>query len=366
MSLVRFLAGVGGAWLVALTMLSAVRVAVLPRSASTAISRAVFLTMRRLFLVVASDRRPFEFQDRILALYAPVSLVVLPLVWLALILAGFAGVFWATGYGSLSESIYVSGSAVTTLGSAQLSSTGHRLLAFAEAGMGLIVIALLITFLPTLYAAFARRETQVALLEVRAGAPPTALEMLQRINRIHGLQVLVHIFEEWEEWFAELEQTHTAFPALVFFRSTQAGQSWVTASGAVLDCAALYASTLDVAVAPQAGLTIRAGYIALRRLAAFFGADFDWDPAPSDPITIAREEYDQVYDALLEAGLPLRSTREQCWKDFAGWRVNYDTPLLHLAELVRAPLAPWTSDRSPLGRRPVRISRWGFQRDSTP
>ena len=38
--------------------------------------------------------------------------------------------------------------------------------------------------------------------------------------------------------------------------------------------------------------------------------------------------------------------RDQAWRDFAGWRVNYDTVLLAACDLTSAPEAPWSSDRA--------------------
>lgn len=362
MIVVQILAAFSGVWLVGFTMLSAIRTVVLPRAVSTVITRTVFLTVRRLFGLLTVALRTFETRERVLALYAPVSLVLLPLVWLALIMIGFALLLWATGYGSLVESLAASGSSVTTLGSTPIDGLIHRLLSFAEAGIGLLVIALLITYLPTLYSDFSRRETQVILLEVRAGSPPAAVELLQRAHRIRGLSQLGEVFGDWETWFAEVEQSHTAFPALTFFRSTQPERSWITAAGTILDAAALHASTVDLPREPRADLCIRAGYIALRRIASFFGAAFNWDPQAIDPIAISRPEFDQAYDALSAAGVPVKPDRDQAWIDFAGWRVNYDTPLLYLADLVTAPYAPWTSDRSPVTREPTRVSRWGWRR----
>ena len=60
--------------------------------------------------------------------------------------------------------------------------------------------------------------------------------------------------------------------------------------------------------------------------------------------------------------MPLRADRDQAWRDFAGWRVNYDIPLVTLAGLLVAPYAPWSSDRSipfkvRIIRRPVTTSR---------
>jgi hypothetical protein len=192
------------------------------------------------------------------------------------------------------------------------------------------------------------------------------VELLQRAHRIRGLQQLGDEFGQWETWFAELEQSHTAFPALTFFRSSQPERSWITAAGAVLDAAALYASVLDVPREPRADLCIRAGYIALRRIAAFFGATFEWDPQPGDPIAISRSEFDQACEALSSAEVPLKPDRSLAWQDFRGWRVNYDTPLLYLAQLITAPYAPWTSDRSPITMERPATSKWGWKRRLSP
>jgi hypothetical protein len=197
-----------------------------------------------------------------------------------------------------------------------------------------------------MYNAFARREAAVTMLEVRAGSPPWAVTMIERIYRIHGLDRLGDQWAGWEEWFTELEESRTSFAPLVFFRSPRANRSWVTAAGAVLDTAALAASTLDMPRDARADLCIRAGFLALRSIADFFRIPHNPHPAPTDPISISREEYELVYDRLAALGVPLRADRAQAWRDFAGWRVNYDTVLLALAGMVLAPPAPWSSDRA--------------------
>jgi hypothetical protein len=67
----------------------------------------------------------------------------------------------------------------------------------------------------------------------------------------------------------------------------------------------------------------------------------------------------EIYEQLASAGLPVRPDRERAWRDFSGWRVNYDRVLLALCSLVMAPNAPWSSDRSP--RSPLRSHRWGVR-----
>jgi hypothetical protein len=250
------------------------------------------------------------------------------------------------------EDFTISGSSLLTLGFARGDSPLHTVLAFAEATIGLILVALLIAYLPTMYNAFSRRELAVTLLEIRAGRPPSAIEMLKRYHRLGRLPLLHDVWESWEVWFAEVEESHTSLAALVFFRSPQPDHSWVTASGAVLDAAAMTLAIVDMPHDRQADLCLRAGYLALRRIADFFGVSYVAAPTfPEVPISIDRSEFDRAYDELAEEGVPLKPDREQAWQDFGGWRVNYDTVLIALCKLTMAPYAPWSSDRSLLAWR---------------
>ena len=356
---VRVIVFGAGAALALWTVLSAIRTTVLPRSAQVAISRWVFGSMRRLFELMISRTDDFAKRDRVMALFAPISLLALPLVWLLLVGFAYTLMFWAIDTTSYAQAMALSGSSLTTLGFVSKETAAERLLAFTEAGWGLILVALMITFLPSIYSVFSRREAQVAMLEVRAGDPPSAVEMLLRHHRIGWLENIDDTWMDWERWFAELEESHTTFPILAFFRSPQPQRSWVTASGTVLDTAALYMSCLDGFRVGPAGVCIRSGFLALRRLADFFGIEFDPDPAPDDPISISRPEFDAAWDRMAVAGLPLKADRDQAWQDFAGWRVNYDTVLLALAEITMAPFAVWSSDRSAPSHQRPRIRRFG-------
>jgi hypothetical protein len=207
----------------------------------------------------------------------------------------------------------------------------------------------LISILPTMYAAFSRREQAVNMLEVRAGSPPSAIELSERFNRLKRFDELHPCWEQWEQWCVELEETHTSLSAI--FRSPQPEHSWITAAGAVLDSGAMAAAVVDIPRDAQIDLMIRAGYIALRHIADFFRIPYDPNPKPTDPISIAQQEFEAAYDRLASVGVPLKPDREQAWRDFSGWRVNYDTVLLALANLTLAPYAPWSSDRSMRARR---------------
>ncbi len=341
----RVVALLGGILLVASALTSAVRTFVLPRSARDPITRFVFRSLRRLFDLGLRLSRGYPARDRVMALYAPIGLLLLPLVWLTLVLFGYAAVYWALGVGTWDKAILLSGSSLLTLGFVAGETVSLAPLIFSEAAIGLLLLALLISYLPTMYATFSRRETAVTLLEVRAGSPPSAIEMLERYSRLGRLDRLNDLWITWESWFAELEESHTSLAALVFFRSPNPARAWVTASGAVLDAASLTASTLDIPRNAQVDLCIRAGYLALREIADLFRIPYEPKPRPDDPISISYAEFETACDRLAASGLPLRPDRQQAWKDFAGWRVNYDSVLLDLAELTMAPpQVPWSTD----------------------
>lgn len=364
--ILRVVVFVLGAGLTVWTVLSAVQTVILPRAVQGLLSRVVFRSLRRLFGLFTGPRRSFDWRDRVMAHFAPIGLLVLVAAWLTLVTVGFMAMEWAIEQEGWGRAFHVSGSSLLTLGFAGVESSGLRIMAFIEAGLGLALVAMLITYLPAIYGAFSRRETRVALLEVRAGTPPSAVTMLIRFHTIGQLHRLTDLWRDWEVWFAEVEESHTTFPALTFFRSPQPDRHWITAAGTVLDAASLMESSIDLPRDPEAALAIRAGFISLRRIADFFGIEYDPDPRQGDPIGIPRGEFEAALDDLAEAGLPIVADRDQAWLDFAGWRVNYDTVLLALAEITMAPYAPWVSDRSTPGMRKPRLRRWGRRRRAEP
>ena len=340
------MAFVVGAFVVLTTFLSAVKTVVVPRAVTLRITRTVFLVTRKLFEYLASEKRPFAERDRILAVYAPLTLVLLPLVWVSLTIFGFAGIQWAIAGGSIRDASLVSGSSMLTLGVLFRRSVPAATFSYVQASIGLILVALLISFLPTIYASFSRRETLVGLLESRAGLPPSPYEVLVRFNRIGALDSIDQdLFQQWEQWFVEVEESHTSFASLVFFRSPHPERSWITAAGCVLDTGAIYLSVVDRPPSPRAALAIRSGFLSLLRIAEYFNLPVDRDPKPDHPISVTRREFDLMLFELEAAGIPLKPNRDQAWLDFQGWRVNYDKALVSLAHMVIAPDGRWSSDR---------------------
>ncbi|MDQ6875442.1 MAG: hypothetical protein M3042_10340 [Actinomycetota bacterium] len=351
----RALAAGAGLVIVVATLAATLRTVVLPRGVPSKLARVVFLATRRLFALRLGRAASYERRDAVMALYGPISLLSLLAVWLVLILLGYTLIFLGLGWPAYSHrpvlALEESGSSLFTLGFLPPPGVLAALVSFSEAAIGMAQLALLISYLPSLYARFSQREFVVAKLEVRAGSPPRGWTMIIRANRLGDLTSLTEVWRSWEDWFIDVEESHTSNAVLVFFRSPQPDKSWVTAAGAVLDGAALRVSALAAERDVEAQLCIRAGFISLRRIASYFQVPFDPDPAPTDPISISRMELDSALDEMAAAGVALKPDRDQIWRDFAGWRVNYDTVLIGLAQLTMAAYAPWSSDRS-LARRP--------------
>ncbi|HEY3144588.1 MAG TPA: hypothetical protein VGJ86_25885 [Acidimicrobiales bacterium] len=343
----RVLAFLAGATIVLTTLASAIKTVVVPRAEPAILSRWVFVSLRKLFDFLVRRTNEWQDADRIMARFSPFGLIMLPGAWMAVVLLGFVPIYWALGVDVPRDALVLSGSSVVTLG---FSFDGHGPVVAAsivEAMLGLGLVALLISFLPSMYQQFSRREVLVSQLDTRAGTPPSPLALFRRAERIGWVDQLDDFWLDWERWFAEIEESHTSYPALPFFRSPRHERSWITAAGCVLDSASLRLSTIDLPRSWQAQICIRAGYLALRSIADVYDVPFDSDPAPTDPISITREEYDQMVAELEAVDVPIKPDRDQAWRDFAGWRVNYDTPLLAIAGLVMAPYALWSSDRSP-------------------
>ena len=176
-----------GLFLAAYTFISAARTFVLPRSSSVKLTRVVFLSVRSLFNLMMKALPTYEQRDSLMAIYAPISLLLLVPTWLFITTIGFACMFWAMGITPWSEAFLLSGSSILTLGFATADTMPQTIVAFIEATAGLVLVAMLISYLPTMYTAFSQREEAVSLLEVRAGSPPTAPEL---VWRLHGLGVI--------------------------------------------------------------------------------------------------------------------------------------------------------------------------------
>ena len=222
---------------------------------------------------------------------------------------------------------------------------------FAAAATGLVIVTLQIAYLPTLYSAFNRRETEVALLNARAGVPSWGPELLARTHYALGsgvstIDTLPDLYAQWERWAADVAESHTTYLPLVRFRSPRPLSSWVTALLAVLDSAALFLA-LSPKAAPvvPARLCLRGGFLCFNRIARAMGIEMPDEPDPSGGISLSYQEFLDAIARMREVDFPIERDPADAWPDFVGWRVNYEQAAYAVAAAVDAVPALWSGPR---------------------
>jgi hypothetical protein len=336
-----------GILIVAATAASVVIALVLPRSAGQRLTLVVNRTVRLAFITVSRLTRRYEAKDAILAPTGPMALLVQLVTFLGLFVIGYGFMLWHWT-GSLTLGLREAGLSLFSIGTAHVSGPTNDTLIGLVAGTAAITIALQIAYLPAIYTAFNRREALVALMESRAGVPAWGPEVLMRHQLVGIVDALPELYDNWEEWAAEVSESHTTYPVLLLFRSPQAWYSWVLSLLAVLDAAAMHLALCPTTAPSQARLCLRMGFSAVRRIASSLHWRFDLDPLPDAPLDLTFEEFSAAVDLLVAKSFPIERGAEEAWPHFRGWRINYESLAYRLADRVVAPPAPWSGGRKHL------------------
>ena len=256
---------IAGALLIVLVLWETFETLVLPRR----VSRRLRLTRLyyRIFWSIwsgAGRHHPGSRRENYLSVFAPLSLLILFVLWAGSVIVGFALIQWGletpiapgvdVGFGT---DLYMSATTFVTLGLGDVApaSSPGRAITAVEAGAGFAFLALSISYLPVLYQAFSRREVAISMLDQWAGSPPTAVELLRRAATHDDLASVDDLLAEWERWSADLLESHLSYPILAYFRSQHDEQSWLAALTSVLDASALVLSGVDGVSAWQARRT---------------------------------------------------------------------------------------------------------------
>jgi hypothetical protein len=246
-----------------------------------------------------------------LAIYGPVSVMFLLILWAFLVIVAFALIDYSLGtqfrtdagpvhFGGL---IYMSASTFLTLGLGDVTSPHpfDRFLVIAEAATGFVFLGLIITYMPLLDQAYSAREIGNLLLHSRAGSPPTAIRLLHRYSDSHHTEILRSNLRESERWMAETLQSHLSHPVLSFYRAQHFGQSWLVSLTTAMDGCALLIVGGEGLVREQARLTYRMGIRLLADLAHALAIPVD---PPARP-RLAEADLPAIRMALTGAGLAL-------------------------------------------------------------
>lgn len=330
------------------TVGSVLSTTVVPRGTRSHIAKVTGWILDTAFAMIANRVGDWRRRDAIRAYQGPILVMAVLVVWLLLLLAGFALMLLPI-VGDLGTAIRLAGSSMFTLGIASSDGAAPTGLVFAAAATGLVVIALQIGYLPALYAAFNRRETLVTVLTGVAGAPAWGPEIVSRYAITANTPLLGRLYERWSDWAADISESHQAYPVLIYFRSPSPDRSWVVSLLAVLDAASLQLALAPVSAPGEARHLLNAGILALRDLSAHLKHE------PSPPIDerilqLPREDFDLAVERMSRTGFVPERTGDEAWTHFSGWRINYELEAYELARMIDAVPAVWSGTRVHAGR----------------
>ena len=339
-----------GALLVLTAMVSVVGTVIIPRKTGSIQTRLIDRAVTRAFRLITWPVRDYGLRDRLAAGQAAVILLVQLAAWLGAFFVGFALLLWPLT-ANITTAFSTAGPALWTFGSAEAHGFYEKALLDAAAMAGLVTVTLQIAYLPHLYATFNRRETEIGLLNSRAGSPSWGPELLARTHYALGsgtstLDTLGELYQQWERWAADVTESHLTYSPLIWFRSADALSSWVTALLAVLDSAALYLSLCPQA-APQvpARLCLRSGLVCFGQVARSMGIDVPENPDVASGISLTYAEYLEAIARLREVDFPIERDPVEAWPHFVRWRVNYERAAYAIAATVDVVPALWSGPR---------------------
>ncbi len=355
-----------GMTLLLLTGSSVIKTLLIPRNLSSAIGTAVSRSVLAVYGLVTKKIDDVYRRERIMASSAPTYLFVLLVCWIVCLYFAYSLLLLPFTNDSPVRALRLSGSSLFTLGFATPTGAEPYGIVFAAAISGLGVIALMIGYMPTLYAAYNRRETLVIMLEALSGKPPWGPELLARQQLIRNTSYLPRLYERWTEWAADISESHITYRTLIYFRSRYPEQAWPLALLAVLDAAALHLSLNPESAPAEIRPLLRVGYITMRAIAGSLGIEVSDDPHPDDPLVLTKDDFDEAIQHLAEAGWTFERPPDEAWMHFRGWRVNYETAAHGIAAHLDLPPALWSGPRARLGQGPGRPKRPAHREPAAP
>jgi len=335
-----------GLLMVLVTIVSVLFILVLPRQPQGLEKLTVIVnkSVHYSFVMLSRLAPTYEVKDSILAPTAPVALLAQLLWWAASLVLGFALMLMNTTH-SFVHGVTQAVTALFTVGAIHIGGAPNTVLDIGAGATWVVIVALQIAYLPSLYNSFSRRESLVTMLESRAGSPAWGPELLARHQLVGINDALPQLYADWEQWAAEVTESHTTYPVLLLFRSPEPWLNWIIGLLAVLDAGAMQLALCPTTAPSQTRLCLRMGFTLFNRLASSLGYPVDDDPDPDAPIVLTYEEFASAVEKLVLVGFPIERSAEEAWPHFRGWRINYESSAYRLADAFTSPLAPWSGTR---------------------
>ena len=341
-------------------LLAVVQAMLVPRGSHSIVARSVNRVVSSAADLPLSWFRSYDAQDRWLAGAAPVTLLLQLVVYVAMLIGSMGLVMFGMTKLDLVDSMYQSGSTLTTLGIVQPITDASAIATFVAAFFGLVLIAIFIGYLMALYSSFVERESQTASLSLVSGEPAWGPEILARSKFLGVEDGLALDNNDWISWTCDLRLNLHVNPVLANFRSTTSNCHWAVSLLAVLDATALRlaldgekpdagairllaeGSITFVELAERQGHRVHTLQLERKLIAAIGGTA----PEGADPC-IDHDDWLVAINELRAANVELPADLDRAEQTFLAIRSLYASSAQEVASRFHAVRSPWTGDRSP-------------------
>lgn len=341
------------------TVVAVVHSMLIPSGPGPLIARVIDRSIRVLAYAPLSLIRSYSLQNRWLASMAPISVLMQLVVYVIILIFTFGLIVYGTSELSLLDSLYQSGSTLTTLGIVEPVNVPSAITTFAAAFMGLVVIAIFIGYLLSIYGALVSRESQMARLSILAGEPAWGPQILARAYVFGVPGKDAPRYGDWINWTCDLRLNQQVNPILSYFRSTTELRHWVVSMLAVLDATALRIAFDPGEVDSDAVSLLVEGGVTLAVLNRGSQHEHNWSlqveirRAITSTVSargdagLSTDDWNLGIGALQAVEYPLPTDLESARQRFLTIRETYVADAYALAQRLHAVPAPWSGPRNP-------------------
>lgn len=338
---------------------------VLPRRVTRRLrlARIYYFMSWHLWSKIARKIHKESRRENFLSYYGPLSLIILLVIWAIGLVFGYALLQWSFGSGinvvdgsvNFGTDFYMSGTTLFTLGLGDVvpRTMLARLATVAECGTGLAFLALVIGYLPVIYQSFSRREVGISMMDAHAGSPPSALELLRRHQRGDVMAELVEHLHTWENWCAEILESHLSYPVLMYYRSQHDRQSWLAALTTILDATALLVVGIDDVPEKTAWFAFAIAAHAAVDLGQVFA-----NPTDTSIDRLPAADFARLQAQLTALGIPLHD-EDTAEERLRALRQKYEPYVISLSHQLHMQLPSWFAEKDNIDD--WQTSRWGHE-----
>ena len=341
------------------TVLAVIQAMLIPSGPGPLITRVVSRCVRVVAYAPLAMIRTYSRQNKWLAGVAPISLLIQLVVYLTILIFTMGLIVYGTTDLTFLNSLYQSGSTLTTLGIVEPVNVASTITTFVAAFLGLVVIAIFIGYLMAIYGALVSRESQMARLSILAGEPAWGPQILAR-GHVLGLPAnQAPRYSDWINWTCDVRLNQRVNPILSDFRSTAELRHWVIAMLAVMDATALQISFDPEHVDPDALQLLVECSVTLSILDGSTSHAHNWakqdeirraiktnSQSPTDG-GLSSDEWHAGINALQLVNYPLPLDLDAARERFLNIRHIYIDQIYAFAKQLHAVPAPWSGTRNP-------------------